>query len=145
MWLFSSLSFVGGIRGALSILATLALCWTLHEWAMTMQEEAHQANLAETLQAQRLQCVEAEKKLGEVTSDYISKTKTINARHADAISRLLKHEARKCMCDKSPGMDDGTAHTDGVYRAAGILDLGAEAERNTAKLIACQGYIRGLQ
>lgn len=145
MWLFSSLSFVGGLRGALSIAATLAICWTLHGWAIERKEKAHQLNLAETLEAQKLQCAEAEKKLGEVTSDYISRTKAINTRHADAISRLLKHEAGKCVCDKSAHVDDGATDTDGVYRTAGILDLGAEAEQNTAKLIACQGYIRGLQ
>lgn len=142
MWPFSFLSYVGGIRGALSILATLAICWTLHGWRMAWVESSHQNELEVLALKLRAECEASAKKLEGLNNDYVNRLKSINSRHADAISRLLRHEQAKA---HAPGMDDGAARGDAVHRAVGILDFGRAAEENTAKLIGCQAYVRGLE
>lgn len=139
---FSFLSFVGGIRGALSIAATLAICWTLHTMAAKWTDWSHQNELEALSLRLRAECEENAKKLEVINNDYLTRIKGINTRHADAIGRLLRHEQAKT---HTPRMDDGTAGGDAVYRAVGILDLGRAAEENTAKLIGCQAYVRGLE
>ncbi len=133
---FSFLSYVGGIRGALSVAATLLICWNLHKLSV----RNHENQLEKLAVNLRAECADNQRKLDEVTHDYTTRLKNINTRHADSIGRLLRHEAGKCYA--SPGMDDGAASADRIYRTAGVLDLGRAAEENTAKLIACQAYIR---
>lgn len=135
---FSFLSFVGGIRGALSVAVTLLICWNLHK----LSTWNHQNQLESLAVKLRAECADNQRKIDEVTHDYTTRLKGINNRHANAISRLLRHEAGKC--DTSPGMDDGATDTDRIYRAAGVIDLGRAAEENTAKLIACQGFVKSI-
>lgn len=142
MWPFSFLSYVGGIRGALSIVATLAICWTLHGWRMAWVENSHQNELEALSLRLRAECEANAKKLEGLNNDYVNRLKSINSRHADAVSRLLRHEQAKA---HPPRMDDGASGGDAVYRAVGILDLGRAAEENTAKLIGCQAYVRELK
>jgi len=136
---FSFLSFVGGIRGALSIAATLALCWNLHSLSQKWMKKSHERELQNLEATLRGECVDSLKKAEELTNESIKKIKTINTRHADAIGRLLQHEAAKCSCS---GVDDGAANSDAFHRAAGILDLGRAAEENTEKLIMCQKFVK---
>jgi len=140
MWGLSFLSFVGGIRGALSVAATIAICWMLHSLSMEWAKKTHAREIEKTAESLRAECADNQRKLDEVTHDYTARLKSINTRHADSIGRLLRHEANKC--NSSASVDDGTARADRVYRAAGIIDLGRTAEENTAKLIACQAYVK---
>ncbi len=139
---FSFLSFAGGIRGIVSMAAVAAVCWVLHGWRMDMLKASHARAMTTLEQSLKVECAETAKKLEEINRGYISRIKNINTRHADAVSRLLRHEA-----DKASGptrMDDGAAGSNAVHRTTGVIDLAAEAERNTAKLIGCQDYIRNL-
>ena len=139
---FSFLSFVGGIRGLISMVALLAICWTLHGWRVSHLMTSHAKAMTEQEQSLRAECAENARRLEEINNGYVSRIKDINSRHANAVSRLLRHEAGKA--SGSTRMDDGAAGSNAVHRTAGILDLAAEAERNTAKLIGCQSYIRSL-
>jgi hypothetical protein len=132
------------IRVVLAVIVTVTLCYGLHGIRMGFAERAKER----ALEAQKTLLVEgcqkAQKHTQQVSNGLQNQLKTINSRHADAVSRLLKHEAYLCS-ERSPGRYDAASGGNGLSNAFAILDLGAAAERQTQQLIACQEYVRGLR
>jgi len=132
---FSFLSL--GIRALPYLAAAGIAVWITANW-MSWRNESALENQKEQL---NLQCEAAKAVTNEVSNDYQKQLKVINARHAAAISRMLKHEQNKLQSGIPAAGHDATPAGNGVYRTVAIIDLGGEAEENTAKLMACQAYV----
>ena len=129
-----------------------AVAWHLAGWVNEMQVDRlnreHATAMDAAIKAERETCAAQKATTKEVSDAYQKKIRDINARHADAVHRLLQHEAGKCVCpaDAAPG-HDAAAGSDAVYCPGdginGVDRLGraAAAERQAQQLIACQDYV----
>lgn len=137
MWILSNLKTI------LAVIAALILAYFLHTVSLNAVKRQNEADLKAQRELLVATCQKSQQVTQEASNALQSKLKDINARHADAISKLLKHEAGKCVysADPSGGYDAGTG-SDGLYNATRIIDLGAAAERQTQQLISCQAFVR---
>lgn len=96
---------------------------------------------AAAVEAERQTCQANQKKTQEVSNALQKRLKATDARHADYVSRLLKHEASKSAGAAS--RHDATAGSNGLPDAGvQLLGLAATCERQTGQLIACQEFVR---
>lgn len=119
-----------GITAILSAFITLQISSALYE-----------ARTTRMVEAERQTCQDNQKKTQEVSNALQKRLKATDARHADYVSRLLKHEASKSAGTAS--RHDAAAGSDRLPDAdLTLLGLGAAAEQQTSQLIACQDFVR---
>ena len=129
-------------RYGLTILLTSAIWYSLHSVRIGWINSAHEAEISNVIDRVQKQCEAVQTKNNEVSNDYQSRLKDINSRHADAISRLLRHEAKKCKGATASGFN--AAAREGLSteaRASLITDL-ATCDRQAEQLEGLQEWIK---
>lgn len=100
----------------------------------------YEMRTASLIQAERQTCTENQKKAQEVSNALQKRLKDTDARHADYVSRLLKHELQPA---RTTGGRDAAANGHRLPDAAlDVLGLGAAAERQASQLMSCQEFIK---
>lgn len=140
----------------LAVVAIVALLsfsagWKVTAWRYEAKIERinkqHEADVGQAIAAANAECKKNQAITRGVSDELQQKLRTADARHADAIHRLLKHEAAKRLqlAGAAIGHDAG-ADGDGLpwpdsTDALSLIDLGAAAERQTGQLEACQRFL----
>lgn len=97
---------------------------------------------------ERTECAKNQAIAKGVSDDLQKKLRGADARHADAIHRLLAHEAAKHLPPAgAAGGRDAGAGANGFLGAdsalaVSVIDGGRNAEKQTEQLTACQRFIR---
>lgn len=140
--LIKILSLLKYWRYGVAVAATVAVCYAVFSLRVGWINSAHEAEIAATVQDLKQQCADIQKHNNEVTNDYQQKLKVIDSRHADAIGRLLAHEARMCQ-SRCSGQPDATP-TEGLsseVRGGLITDL-ATCDKQAEQLEALQEWVK---
>lgn len=119
-----------------------------HRAEISNLEARHRSELAGAIDHEREVCRDNQNITKEVADELSKKLRAADARHADAVHRLLAHEASKRMQpanaanggDAAPGAD-GLPGADPAA-ALDVVNGGRNAERQTEQLIALQEFIR---
>ena len=93
------------------------------------------------IEAERQTCQDNQKKAQEVSNALQKRLKATDARHADYVSRLLKHEASKS-AGAASGHDAATGSNGLLNASVDLLGLARTCEKQTGQLIACQDFVR---
>lgn len=119
-----------------------------HRAEISSLEAKHRGELAGAIDHEREVCRENQNITKEIANDLSKKLSAADARHADAVHRLLAHEKRKQLqpanaanrSDAAPGAD-GFSGADSAAALA-VVNGARNAERQTEQLIALQEFIR---
>lgn len=87
-------------------------------------------------------CFEIQTKNNEASNAYQLRLKGIDSRHADAISRLLRHEANKCARASASGSDAAASEGLSTEARVGIVTSLGTCDRQAEQLEALQEWIR---
>jgi len=99
----------------------------------------YELRVSRMIQAERQTCQANQKKTQEVSNALQKRLKDTDARHADYLSCLLRHELQPA--GTTGGRDAAASGHRLPDTALDVLGLGAAAERQTSQLIACQEFI----
>lgn len=129
-------------RYGVACLITALICYQIGMLRISWLKTAHESEINEVIDRLQKQCETIQKKNNEASNAYQSRIKDINTRHADAISRLLQHEANKCKGTTASGFDAGASKgLSGEARASIITSL-AICDRQAEQLESLQGWLR---
>ena len=129
-------------RYGLTILLTSAIWYSLHSVRIGWINSAHEAEISNVIDRVQKQCEAVQTKNNEVSNDYQSRLKDINSRHADAISRLLRHEANKCKGATASGFNAAATEGLSTEARAGIITSLAACDRQAEQLEGLQEWLR---
>lgn len=117
------------------------ITWFVSDAVNGLRTASLKAEHAKQIEAERQTCQANQKKTQEVSNALQKRLKDTSTRHADYVSRLLKHEAVRSAGAAS--RHDAAAGSDRLPDADGqLLGLAATCERHTSQLIACQEFVR---
>jgi len=123
------------------IILTLTVAYAAHGMRVSWIKSSHAVEMEETRLDAQAACMEAQTHSNEVSNEYQGKIKDINTRHADAISRLLKHEASMCAARASSGFNAATGKELSTEARAGIISSLAKCGKQAEQLEGLQTWL----
>ena len=123
------------------IILTLTVAYAAHGMRVSWIKSSHAVEMEETRLDAQAACMEAQTHNNEVSNEYQTKIKDINTRHADAIGRLLRHEANKCAADTSGRPYAATSEGLSTEARAGIISSLATCDKQAEQLEGLQTWL----
>lgn len=129
------------------VIPAFALAWLLHTVSVNRIETAHKTALSNQIISDQLACVKAQALTEEVSHVLLKKSTDTAARLNAALKRLRAHPPACLPITNAAAGNDAAAGANKLSRVGGVeadefLERAAACDDNTAKLIACQDFVK---
>ena len=129
-------------RYGLTVLLTLGLAYSLHSARVSWLKHSHDVELIEATTRANEACNAELENNQNIGAEYETQIHNINTRHADAVSRLLRHEANKCKAHTSGEPYEATAEGLSTQARAGIITSLATCDKQSEQLEGLQEWVK---